>query len=169
MTTTWGSQITGSLQSISENRELAIGEQVKLVGSYDSPVSETGVYFYDQIESDAIDQIRTQFEVDGLAPKYIKATAHLKLEGLYQFNHIDFEIHGLVVHESPLTWAFLKKALVLIIGLIFFTPVGEVIMLLAAAWLFVGVILPELAKYAWFIIALFVLYIIFSYVQGKKG
>ena len=168
MPTIFGTKLSGRLQAIDEDRELHTGEKVKFTGSYETPIGETGAYFYDQIEHDAVDEILKEFSENGVEAKYIKAAAYLKLP-YPTMNHIDFEIHGVVVHESPLNWATIKKVLAIIIGLVFFTDVGYIVVIILGAWLFVGQVLPKLADYSIFLLLIGVLVIAYVFLKGAKG
>jgi len=168
----WGTQLSGSLQEISQDRELKIGDKLKLKQELEIKVGLM-MPSLKRVEEDVIDEIIKTFpDEQGIEPKFISIEVIVGKSQPYPDTWVVIgyvELHGVVVHESPINWGLLGKALLWIVALLCGTQIGQIIILFSLAWLFVGAVLPQLSNYIWVVVILAVLVIAYAFLKGAKG
>lgn len=172
MATIWGTQLSGSLQQINQDRELKIGDKLKLKQQLEIKVGLM-MPSIKRVEKDVIDEIIKTFpEEQGIEPKFISIEVIVGKSQPYPDTWVVIgylELHGIIIHESPINWGLLVKVILGIVAFLCGTQIGQIVVIFALAWLFTGHVLPQLTNFAPFIIVIFVLFITYVFLKGAKG
>lgn len=113
MTVSWGSKLIGSRQKIAEDRPLKVGERIALEGTFKS-YGVGDLLDAKAVEQHYVDELKAN-PPEGIESKYVEVTVNLKGDIMGFYWEGATVIHGIVVHESPIAWGTIAKAILLII------------------------------------------------------
>lgn len=159
----------GALKKIEDITTLHTDDRVKITGNYEVPIPYVGFRVdLRKIEIEAIEKTRANLAKDiGVEPKYVKTHAYTGLDetGFFAVIKADVEVHGLVLHESPIDPMTVIKFILTALAIIFTSPVGKWIIIAVLAWLILYHPPPALGgEFMW--IFLLIAIFIFAFAGG---